>query len=179
MPAHEATLTADEGYEMDLIGNLSVFNPALVLQAFNLSSLSGELRFVISGNTASFYFKDGHLIYASADNNKKKIGQFLVEREWITMEQLNWALQIFRKESGRKRIGQILAEHGFLDYADLVSAVHEQIREVVFEVLSWEKGHFVYHDKVYPESEDILVDERLDYLILEGLARLDEAKGSS
>jgi hypothetical protein len=49
---------------------------------------------------------------------------------------------------------------------------------VVFEVLSWEKGHFVYHDKVYPESEDILVDERLDYLILEGLARLDEAKGS-
>ncbi len=50
---------------------------------------------------------------------------------------------------------------------------------MVFEVLSWEKGHFVYHDKVYPESEDILVDERLDYLILEGLARLDEAKGSS
>ncbi|MCK4603508.1 MAG: DUF4388 domain-containing protein [Deltaproteobacteria bacterium] len=125
LPAHEATLTADEGYEMDLIGNLSVFNPALVLQTFNLSLLSGELRFVIPGNTASFYFKDGHLIYASADKKKKKIGQFLIEHEWITREQLNLALQIFHKEAGRKRIGQILAEHGFLDHADLVSAVHE------------------------------------------------------
>jgi hypothetical protein len=110
---------------MDLVGNLSVLNPALVLQAFNLSSLSGELIFVISGNTASFYFKGGHLIYASADNKKKKIGQFLVENEWITREQLSWALQIFRKEGGRKRIGQILAEQGFLDYADLVTALHE------------------------------------------------------
>lgn len=163
---------------MDLVGNLSVFNPALVLQTFSLSLLSGELRFVIPGNTASFYFKDGQLIYASADK-KKKIGQFLIEQEWITREQLNWALQIFRKEAGRKRIGQILVEHGFLDYADMVSAVHKQIKEVVFEVLFWEKGHFVYQDKVYPESEEILVDERLDYLILEGLAHLDEAKGSS
>ncbi|MBW1926011.1 MAG: DUF4388 domain-containing protein [Deltaproteobacteria bacterium] len=61
----------------------------------------------------------------------------------------------------------------------MVSVVHEQIREIVFEVLTWRKGHFVYRDKVYPESEDILVDERLDYLILEGLARLDEEKATS
>jgi len=163
---------------MDLVGNLSVFNPALVLQTLNLTSLSGELRFVIAGNAASFYFRDGHLVYARMDNNKKKIGQFLIEHEWITREQLKWGLQIFQKERGRKRIGQILAENGFLDYADLVSVVHEQIREIVFEVLTWRKGHFVYRDKVYPESEDILVDERLDYLILEGLARLDEEKAT-
>ena len=46
---------------------------------------------------------------------------------------------------------------------------------MVYEVLPWKKGQFVFFSGVEPEHEDILLDIRMDHLILEGLKRIDEA----
>ncbi len=159
---------------MDFVGDLAVLNPALVFQTFNLSSLSGELKLVVAGNAATLYFREGSLIYAFMDTRKKKIGQFLIDKGWITQDQLDEALQVWNRDKGQQRIGKILIDLGYLEYDSLVSAVHEQVREVVFEVLSWEEGLFIFYNMVYPVYEDILINERMDYLVLEGLRRLDE-----
>jgi hypothetical protein len=52
------------------------------------------------------------------------------------------------------------------------------MKEVVYEVLAWRKGQFIFFNDVLPQDEDILLEVKLDHLILEGLKRLDEAKGS-
>ena len=67
-----------------------------------------------------------------------------------------------------------MIERRFIEYDALVSAIKDQMKEVVYEVLCWRKGYFIFFNKVEPQDEDILLDVRVDYLLLEGLKRLDE-----
>lgn len=160
---------------MDFSGDLSVLDPSMVFQIFGISHLTGMLKFITIDNVASFFFKKGELQYATIDTRKKKIGKFLIERGWISEEQLNEALQQFLSKGGGDRVGHILIDKGHLDYDSLSSAIQDQMKEVVFEVLGWKKGQFVFFNGVKPGNEDILLDIKLDHLILEGLKRLDEA----
>jgi len=162
---------------MDFGGDLSILEPSVVFQIMNISLITGELKFVTVDNVASFYFKEGELLYATIDTRKSRLGKFLLEKGWITEEQLDTVLREFKSKGKRKRIGNLLISHGYLDYNSLAAAIQEQMKEVVYEVLSWNRGQFTFFHGVLPQDEDILLDVKLDHLILEGLKRLDEAQG--
>ncbi len=160
---------------MDFGGDLVVMDPSMVFQVASVCSLTGKLKLITLDNVASFYFKEGDLLYATIDTRKKKLGVFLIEKGFITPDQLNEALAEYQLDKGSKRIGNILVNRGYLDFESLENAIQGQIKEVVYEVLQWKTGQFVYFNLVAPEHEDILLEIRMDYLILEGLKRMDEA----
>ena len=164
---------------MDFGGDLAILEPSIVYQIMSISRITGELRIVTVDNVASLYFKEGELLCATIGTRKKKLGTFLVEKEWITEEQLGAVLWEFESKGKRERIGNLLISHGYLGQRALTAAIQEQMKEVVYEVLSWKRGHFSFFHGVLPHDEDILLDVKLDHLILEGLKRLDEAQGSS
>jgi hypothetical protein len=158
---------------MDLGGDLAVLEPMMVFQVTGICGLTGRMKFITEDNVASFWVREGGLLYATIDTRKKKIGEFLIERKMITGKQLDDALKVSQKE--KKRIGNVLIDKGYLDRDSLEDAIHEQIKEVVYEVLPWKKGQFVFFAGTEPEDEDILLDIRMDHLILEGLRRIDES----
>lgn len=160
---------------MDLGGDLAVMDPSMIFQVTGICGLTGKMKLITLDNVASFWFRGGGLLFATIDTGKKKIGEFLTSSGVITEKQLDEALDEIRKKKGKKRIGNILIDRGYLDYETLEKAIHEQIKEVVYEVLPWKKGQFVFFADVEPEHEDILLDIRMDHLILEGLKRIDEA----
>jgi hypothetical protein len=162
---------------MDFGGDLSILEPSIVFQIMNISLITGELKFVTVDNMACLYFKEGALLCATIDTRKKKLGKFLIEKGWITEDQLSKVLREFKSKGNRERIGNLLIAHGYLDYHSLAAAIQEQMKEVVYEVLSWKQGQFTFFHGVLPKDEDILLDVKLDHLILEGLKRLDEAQG--
>ena len=162
---------------MDFGGDLSILEPSVVFQIMNISLITGELKFVTADNAASFYFKEGELLYATIDTRKSRLGKFLLDKGWITEEQLDTVLREFKSKGKHKRIGNLLIAHGYLDFNSLAAAIQEQMKEVVYEVLSWNRGQFTFFHGVLPQDEDILLDVKLDHLILEGLRRLDEAQG--
>ncbi|MBN1164564.1 MAG: DUF4388 domain-containing protein [Candidatus Krumholzibacteriota bacterium] len=160
---------------MDFGGDLAVLDPSMVFQVTTLCQLTGKLKLITIDNVASFYFQEGELIYATIDTRIKKLGQFLIEKNYISREQLNEALADPRVLSGKERIGNILISSGYLEYASLVAVMQDQMKEVVYEVLPWKTGQFAFFNRVEPANEDILLDIKMDNLILEGLKRLDEA----
>lgn len=160
---------------MDFCGDLSALEPSVVFQLMSMSCLTGEIKFITTDNVASLYFRDGDLIYATVDTRRKKLGRFLVEKGLLTEEQLNKVLKEYWSREGYERIGHILISKAYIDYESLASAIQEQMKEVVYEVLSWKKGQFIFFNNVLPEDEDILIDVKLDHLLLEGLKRIDEA----
>jgi len=164
---------------MDFGGDLSILEPSIIFQIMSISHITGELKLVTADNVASLYFKEGELLCATIDTRKKKLGTFLVEKGWITEEQLGAVLREYKSKGRGERIGNLLISRGYLGSQALVAAIHEQMKEVVYEVLSWKRGQFSFFHGVLPLDEDILLDVKLDRLILEGLRRLDEAQGSS
>jgi hypothetical protein len=157
-------------FAMDLGGDLSIIEPSVAFQIMSFAGLTGELKFVTTDNVASFYFKEGELIYATIDTRKKKLGRFLIEKGWITEEQLNKVLREYAPREKNDRIGNALIARGYLDYNSLATAIQEQMKEVVYEVLSWRRGQFIFFNAVLPQDEDILLDVKLDHLIHERLS---------
>ncbi len=159
---------------MDFGGDLSVLEPAVVFQVTNMSGLTGALKLITIDNAARFYFKGGELIFATIETRRCKIGRFLVEKGLISESKLDKALENYQKKKRSGKIGHFLIERGFIDRDSLVSAIQDQMKEVVYEALGWKVGEFVFFNRAEPEEEDILIDVKLDHLILEGMKRIDE-----
>jgi len=160
---------------MDFGGDLEIIDPSMVFQIAHLCGLSGRMKFMTIDNVASCWFKDGELLYATIDTRSKKIGETFIEKGIVTAQQLEDALRETRSGQGGKRIGSILIEKGYLEYETLVTAIQEQMKEVVYEILPWHRGQFAFFAGIEPGDEDILLDVRVDHLILEGLKRIDES----
>lgn len=160
---------------MDFGGDLSVLEPSIVFQIMSMAGATGQIKFITPENIASFCFRSGELIYATIDTRRKKLGEFLVERGWLTEEQFAKALAEYLPSKSPGRIGNHLIARKYLTRDLLVQAIQEQMKEVVYEVLSWKRGQFVFMNGILPHDEDILLDVKLDHLILEGLKRIDEA----
>ncbi len=161
---------------MDFGGNLSVLDPSMVLQVASVCGLTGKIKLITVDNVASFYIREGELTCATIDTNRKKLGQYLIERGFVEKHELGEALAEYRSGNGAERIGNILIRRGYLDFESLKQAMQDQMKEVVYEVLRWNSGQFVYFDQVLPEHEDIFLDLKMDHLILEGLKRIDESE---
>jgi hypothetical protein len=160
---------------MDLGGELKILEPSLILQVADMASLTGEMKFITRQNEARLNFVNGALIFATIESRKKRIGESLVEKGYINESQLNSALEEYKSREDRIRLGNILIERGYIKHDVLVSNIKDQMKEVVYQVLDWKEGRFVFYNGLQPEDEDILLDIKLDHLILEGLRRLDES----
>ena len=78
----------------------------------------------------------------------------------------------FQQDSNAQRVGQVMIRKGFITLKELVSAIQDQMEEVVIDALSWKQGHFLFLNKSKPENEDILLDIKMDHLVLKGLQRI-------
>lgn len=161
----------------DLKGDLAVFQPISVLQMLNLAGVTGELRLLRRGNSASIYFEKGSVTFAGIKNRPVKLGEYLVRGGVIGQEALDQALA--RRASVKKRIGALLIEAGHIDEAILKSAVTEQAKEVIYEIVRWQDGSFTFYTGRKPSPQEVRIDIPLDHLMLEGLKRLDEERESS
>lgn len=161
-----------------LQGNIALIELNNVFQFFDYASASGELRVIGDNNNASFFFQKGMLIFGALSVNQKKIGDLLLASKLITQAQLTECLDIHAQHGRRRRLGDILVRKGFLSFEDLADMLKMQAREAFFTTLSWKKGMFFFYADQYPSKEEILINERIDHLILEGIVRIDD-NGSS
>ena len=144
------------------------------MQLVSHAALSGELQLTTSSNSAVFFVHKGALVFGHLEKNPMKIGEKLVQENYISSENLQECLSQYRRASSRPKIGKILVEKGYLQQEDLEKAIKEQIKDIFFEVLSWREGSFSFSIKEIPQGECIFLEERIDYLILEGIVHLDE-----
>jgi hypothetical protein len=157
-----------------LQGNLSIIELNNLFQFFDYSASSGELSVMGETNQANFYLRNGVLIYGALQNSQKRIGSMLIDSGEISRGQLSHCLDIHLKRGNTKRLGDILISKGFLKYEQLLNVLNTQAREAFFETLTWSKGMFFFYADVSPATEEILINERIDHLLLEGIVRIDE-----
>ena len=144
-----------------------------LFQLLHLAGGTGKLVLSGPGQKARVYFHQGNLIYARTDAATERLGDYLVRVEVLDNSQLEGAKMRAELATG-KRIGQILVDSRSISEEQLKAAVRDQIKDVVYKLVRIEEGTFAFYSQIYPENEDILLDVSLDYLMLEGLRKLDE-----
>jgi hypothetical protein len=156
-----------------LQGNIAAIELNNIFQFFDYATLSGELRIVADHNNASFFFQNGMLIFGALSVNQKKIGALLLESGLISEVQLDECLTIHAQHGMKRRLGDILVRKGFVPLESLAELLKLQAREAFFETLSWKQGMFYFYVNKHPSKKEILINERIDHLLLEGIVRMD------
>ena len=163
---------------VSLQGDIAAIELNYIFQFLDYASVSGELCVVTEHNNGSFFFQRGNLIFGALSIHQKRIGDLLVESGFITEMQLTQCLNIHAQHGRRQRLGDILVRKGFLKFEILSETLKIQAREAFFETLRWKQGMFFFYINQYPSKEEILINERIDHMILEGLVRIDDSQAA-
>jgi len=161
---------------VSLQGDIAAIELNDVFQFLHYASISGELRIVTDHNNGSFFFQKGVLVFGALSIHQKRIGDLLLESGFITEVQLKQCLKIHAQHRRRHRLGDILVKRGFLSFESLSETLKVQAREAFFETLRWKQGMFFFYINQFPSEEEVLINERIDHMILEGLVRLDDSQ---
>lgn len=161
--------------DLDLQGNIERFTLPEIFQLVATGRKTGTLGIQCDDDIVMVYFRAGSVIYGYGPRKTYHIGRLLVEKGRITVDQLDEAIaeQAGDKAVGR-RLGQILIEKRYIDRADLEEAVRLQVEELVYSLMSWDRGSFKFYEDQFPTEEEITVEISTENVVLEGLRRLDE-----
>ena len=155
-------------------GSLAVVSIENVMQLVSHAGLSGELRIVAPQNAACFIIDKGILIFCYIKFNFLRIGERLLLKKCISRENLQECLRTYREQTNTHRFGSLLVEKGLVSRNDLEETIKEQVKDIFFEVLSWNQGSFSFSPCTNPLNEDIQLEERIDHLIIEGILQLEK-----
>lgn len=161
--------------DLDLQGNIERFTLPEIFQLVSTGRKTGTLGIQRDDNIVMVYFQDGSVIYGYGPRKTYHVGRMLVENGRISPEQLDESIawQAQNQRTG-KRLGQILIEKQYIDRADLEEVIRKQVEELIFSLMSWDRGSFKFYEDQFPTEEEITVCLSTENVVLEGLRRLDE-----
>lgn len=160
--------------EQTLQGKIGRFTLPEIFQLIATGQKTGTLGIQHDDDIVMVYFKKGKIIYGYGPRRTYHLGQLLRDRGRLTDKQLEDAVKTQSRKDASKRLGQILIDKKYISMTDLEEVVREQIEELIYSLLSWEKGTFKFYDNQYPTQEEITVDISVENAILEGCRRIDE-----
>jgi hypothetical protein len=113
--------------------------------------------------------QDGRLVFASSSSKDDRLGELLLRRGRITLEQYVEAGRGIRKG---KRLGTVLVEMGALDAKELVKVVIDHTQEIIYGAFQWTEGLYHLTETADP-AEPIVLRLSTPDIILEGIRRID------
>ncbi len=155
--------------EIPLKGDLREYPLAQIFISLNRTGMTGVLTVATPRFTKKVYFKDGDAIFAASNLEDDRLGEMLLKRGKINLQQYDRSVELLKKTG--KRQGQILVELGYLTPKELYWAVKEQVREIIYSLFNLDHGEYEFVPGPLPTEEVITLRMSIGNLIYEGIKR--------
>jgi serine/threonine-protein kinase len=143
VPIYTPTLDVKDVKNPDRRGVFAVEGPAEVVLSLALSEETGLLVCKKNKNRKEVYFKRGTPVYASSNDPKELLGEYLVSKGIIERSELDMALAVLPKFDGH--MGDSLIALGMVSAMELFRAIGDQIRTRFAELLTWGHGTYEFY----------------------------------
>jgi hypothetical protein len=130
---------------------------------------TGTLTLTHIGVGRSVMVQEGRLVFASSSSPDDRLGELLLRRGRITLDQYVEAGRGIRKG---KRLGTVLVEMGALEAKELVKVVVDHTQEIIYGAFQWTEGLYHLTETTDP-AEPIVLKLSTPDIILEGIRRID------
>jgi hypothetical protein len=157
---------------MALKGNIETFYLSSILQLLCGDKKTGVLSIAEGDRRVNIYLKNGSIVYAAGTQKEVRLGYLLRSKGIISAEELQAALTLAKQR--QERLGKILVEKGYISAETLKRFIHQQVREILYDLFLWQRGEFEYVDKDVAIEEEFATDFNHMEIILEGSRRVDE-----
>lgn len=158
---------------MALRGSLEDMSFGEVLGWISLAERTGTLVVRQGKAEKLFTFEKKRLIAATSNLEWERLGAILIRKRLADPPRLKEAL-VFSGKRG-VRLGKALLDLGILSEEELYYLLILQAETVVFDMFFWESGRFIFYSEIKAFEHLHDLPFTLDYLLLEGARRMDEA----
>jgi len=147
-----------------------------VFQLLDLGRKTGTLRISseLRQNRGTIWFERGAVVAAAIDSNPHPLGGILLRTGKLREEDLTRALSM-QEQGDSRRVGEILVALQAITPRELEEQVRTQVEDVVFTLLGWSEGHFIFEEG---DPDDIPRDAEIrittESVLLEAARRIDE-----
>lgn len=176
---------------MPLQGNIRDFSTTQLLNLVNLSKRTGQLtifegiptneldamkqpKMMPGAERAKMAFHQGRLVFASLTTQDGSLVAVLNKAGKLSNDQAR-QLRERMGSLGDKGLAMRLIGAKYVNQSDILTAVKQNILDVVYNLMTWQEGPFRFDDNLSPGGEAILVPIELEPVIIEGGRRVKEA----
>jgi hypothetical protein len=150
-------------------GNLEQHALPDLLTSVCATQETGVLRLTRHGISKSIYIQEGRIVFATSTDPDDRLGELLLTKGLLHIRDFEEASS---RVSQQKRLGALLVEMGSLKAEELVRAVIEQVKDIVFDLFLWSDGEFSYSHGELPSREVITLKLSTPEVILGGVLRI-------
>ena len=160
---------------MSIQGPLKELGIHDVFQLLDLSRKTGVLKVTsdLRQNEGTIWFESGAVIAAQIRSNPHRLGELLLSAGRIGEADLVRATRM-QRDGDTRRVGEILVDIGAISARQLERLVRAQVEEVVFSLLGWSEGYFIFEEGLDEVPRETDVKIRTEALLMEGARRIDE-----
>ncbi|MBX3221160.1 MAG: serine/threonine protein kinase [Labilithrix sp.] len=119
------------------------------------------------GGKKELYFVQGRLHHVASSNASELLGEYLVRRGKLEREELDLALAVLPRYSGR--MGDTLISMGLVGPVDIFRAIRDQGRDRVADLFLWRGGTLAFYRGHTAPHVEFSLDLELPALMLAGL----------
>lgn len=157
---------------MSIKGTFESYYSSGLLKLLNSEKKSGELVIKKGKDETTVYLAEGNVVYATSTLKELRLGTFLISQEIITPEQYDMCTEI--SKARKSPLGKILLEKGYLTSVELKQIIGEQIEQIIFNLLLWEKGDFEFVESDTPHKGVDITPINILNLIEDASQRIEE-----
>ena len=127
-----------------------------ILLITSLQKKTGELTLEAEKGRGTLRFLNGNIVDSDAPSSTP-LGDLLIQKGFLTREDVAVSLAKQKNESISRRLGKIFVEMGRVEQNCIQSMVKEQIFAAIQDFSTWRNVYFSFHEKDVVPSDDIHV----------------------
>jgi hypothetical protein len=162
-------LVSEEESDLTVRGDIRGSGTPKILRTILQSGESGVLSFWNGVFTKRVFISRGRIVQITSNDPDERLGEILLVDGRITARQFVEASKLIRPG---KRLGTILVEISALDPEDLIPAITNQARLMLFELFNWTSGTYEMSLGDVDESEFVPLNLSSDEVIAQGMRKL-------
>ena len=153
-----------------LSGNTRTVALPVVLQILQHASVTGTLTVQRHSLEKCVHLKNGQIIFATSNDGQDRLGEMLVKAGFLTRENLETALTLYRRNAGLKKIGAILVENGYVSPKNLFAGLKTQVKDIIFSLFLWEDADYRFEEMLPPDVIQLQIN--VEELVAEIIERI-------
>ncbi len=161
-------LVSDES-DLTFRGDIRTSGTPKILRTILQSGESGVLSFGNGVFTKRLFVSRGRIVQIISNDPDERLGEILLIDGRITARQFVEASKLIRPG---KKLGTILVEISALDPEDLIPAITNQAKLMLFDLFNWTAGTYEMSIGDVDESEFVPLNLSSDEVIAQGMRRL-------
>ena len=135
----------------------------------------GVLKTTRGEVSKEIFFLDGDIIFATSNDRRESLGEYLVRSGEITRQQLARSSEELASKPGARH-GEVLVRMGFLSQAILGKSVRRQVQAIMWSLFNWNEGDVSFRVGKAKEDEIFKIKIPTARAILAGCRRIEDPK---